>query len=202
MTDSSQTSLHVRQACDGDSQSLVWVVERFTPALQLQASFRVGRGLRGFYTAEDLVQDVWATALPKLGRVDLTGDGDTDRLMAHLGRTLLNLYRNLLEKRRRRSVHPELAWSDLSQALSASTSGAITRAMRGERGRILAQALDELSESDREVIVMRAIEQVPLPVVAAHLGVRPNAVSARLRRAIAHLRSRLPGTVFEDVTVS
>ena len=60
------TSLHVRRAADGDSESLGWVVARLSPLLLAQADYRLGPVLRSLYDPEDLVNDTWIVALPRL----------------------------------------------------------------------------------------------------------------------------------------
>ena len=63
--------------------------------------------------------------------------------------------------------------------------------MREElRDRVRA-ALARLSERDREVVVMRHLEQLSTAEVAAVLGISEGAVKVRLLRALERLRSRL-----------
>ena len=61
------TTMQVAQAIGGDLQSLNWVVARLSPVLMAQAKYRLGRALRKHLDPEDLVQEAWAAALPKLG---------------------------------------------------------------------------------------------------------------------------------------
>jgi RNA polymerase sigma-70 factor (ECF subfamily) len=52
-------------------------------------------------------------------------------------------------------------------------------------------ALDALSSRDREVLVMRYLEQLGAAEIAEALGITEGAVKARLLRALIHVRSRL-----------
>src|SRR5262245_59213008 len=63
------TTFHVRRARVGDEDSLAWVVERFSPLLRVAAEHRLGRVLRSIYEPDDLVQEVWLVALPKLAEI-------------------------------------------------------------------------------------------------------------------------------------
>ena len=56
----------------------------------------------------------------------------------------------------------------------------------------------ELSEKDREVIVLRGIEQLPNTRVAEKLGESTAAVAMRYGRALKKLRSMLPESVFHE----
>ena len=69
--------------------------------------------------------------------------------------------------------------------------GERVRALRAERqGRVRA-ALALLAEADREVLLLRYLEQLPLREVAAVLGVSESAVKMRHFRALERLRALL-----------
>ena len=53
------------------------------------------------------------------------------------------------------------------------------------------RVLDELSERDREVLVLRHFEELGNAEVAALLGIQPPAASKRYVRALARLREIL-----------
>src|ERR1043165_7489668 len=98
--DADLTSVHVRAALDGDSTSLEGIISHFSPFLLAQARYRLGRHLRGRYDPEDLVQQTWCVALPKLDRIVPRDGRCTPVLLRFLGTVLLRHYRRLLEKHR------------------------------------------------------------------------------------------------------
>lgn len=192
--------MHVRQARAGDAASVSWLVERFSPALLAQARYRLGSKLRRVCDAEDLVADVWVVALPKLSEV---GDEErrlTPALMRFLSTTLAYRLSNLLQRyiAKRQGGSTASARQELAD-LPASTTGAISVAMRNERCAQLLAAIDRLDQLDRDIVVLRGIEQQPNDEVAAKLGMEPNTVSHRFRRALHKLRDRLRGTVFDEL---
>jgi RNA polymerase sigma-70 factor (ECF subfamily) len=69
---------------------------------------------------------------------------------------------------------------DTLRATSASPCESVEKA---EAVRLLHQLLDELDDERREVFVMCELEQMPMPDVAATLGINANTGSARLRAA-------------------
>jgi DNA-directed RNA polymerase specialized sigma24 family protein len=71
--------------------------------------------------------------------------------------------------------------------------------VRSEEAGALARCLEELPAADREVVVLRAFEQLPNHRVAALVGATPNATSLRYNRALAALRERLPGSIVEEL---
>ena len=81
----------------------------------------------------------------------------------------------------------------------ARHSGAITQAIRREREDLVSSRLAEMEPKEREVIVLRGIEQLPARTVAVMLSISPDAVAMRYHRALKVLRARLPGSVFDEL---
>jgi RNA polymerase sigma factor (sigma-70 family) len=86
-----------------------------------------------------------------------------------------------------------------TREFSAEQSGVVSRALRNERHEAVREALDSLEPKDREVVLLRGVEQVPAKAAAVVIGVSEEAVSKRFRRALAKLRARLPGSVFDEI---
>lgn len=197
------TSLHVRRAVGGASESLGWVVERLSPLLLALATYRLGPSLRATVDPQDLVNETWLVALPRLGDLQPQQGRITPVLLKFLTSTLLFQLSNLVRKHVRRQRLGAIATPDSGAAtpsqLPAETCGVVTRAVQQElRGQVMA-CLDELSPQDREVILLRGVEQQDNQTVATLLGIEPPAVSMRYTRALRRLRERLPASVFEEL---
>lgn len=193
------TRAHVRRAVAGDDASLGWLIERWTPLLLALARQRIGQVLRRVVDPHDLVQDVWAIALPKLGalreRVDDGRDGGGDGggvLIAFLARTLTYRCNDLVRKHL--VGKPRTAGSSVGmlQRLPGVHSGAVTRAVRRETQDAVRDAIEQLEPLDRDVVLMRGLERHPVAQIAAALAVSDNVVSQRYRRALDKLRGLLP----------
>lgn len=190
-----QTTQFVRRAIDGDLESVEWIVSRFSPVLLSQARHRLGGNLRELYDPEDLVNEVWCITLPRLTDIEARDGRYTPVLVKFLTRTLL-LRRNTLVKKHlqgkplRQSGGSEE--DDLLAAIPAEVSGVVTRVVRTESGGELHDAIEKLPEKYREVLVLRGIEQNENQEVAAALGIEPNAVAQRFKRAKDMLREHLP----------
>ena len=200
------TSMHVHRAKNGDSESLAWVVGRFSPLLMAQAMYRLGKQLRSLYDPEDLVQEVWAVTLPKLEILGSAEGRETPVLLRFLSTTLALRVRGLVRKhiqgkrvlREGDIPRDREEEGNLFSRLSAETTGVITRAIRIEqRGEVLS-SLETLDDLDREILILRGVEQNENETVATLLGVQPNTVSQRYRRALKKLRDRLPGSIFSE----
>jgi RNA polymerase sigma factor (sigma-70 family) len=201
-----RTTLHVRRAAAGDEESVAWVVSHFSPALLLQARYRLEQLPAGLFDPEDLVQDVWLTTLPRLPALPPRDGRYTPVLMRFLGTSLLNRCNTLAQKHlwgkpaRVDAVRRDGADTvDPLQQLPADRSGVVSRACRSELSERVRQGIEELSAQDRELIVLRGIEQNSNRTVALLLGVPPGTVAMRYHRALQRLRKQLPRSVFDEL---
>lgn len=165
----------------------------------------MGRTLRELYDPDDIVNDVWVVALPRLGELGTRDGRSTPVLVRFLSKTLVYRLNNLIEKHisgkpvRKRPDAPSHGESpDLLQGLPDETLGVVTKAMRAELRDQMTSAIDELSPDDREIVVLRGIEGRPYGEIAALLGGDPKVLAVRYQRALAKLRGRLPGSVFDE----
>ncbi len=196
------TTLHVRRALRGDAGSLEWVVARFTPILLAQAEYRLGKQLRHHVDAEDLVSDTWLRTLPELSRFQLTGPRATPLLMRFLSRVLLNRVNTLYQKFLRGKPiqrSGDVPDSDVRFGeLPANSMGVVSLVVKRELAGLMTETLHGLSSEDREILILRGIEQNDIEEIAVLLGISRNLVSVRYRRALDRLRQRMPKTVFDE----
>ena len=190
------TSMHVRQVADGDRESLAWVISRFSPLLFAQAQYH----LQDFPThdPDDLVNETWATALPKLVKMEPGRERFTPAVVKFLSTTLLFLVKNELRKTLRHAAKHD-ADDAVVDEIPADSRGVVTRVVATERESEVMRCIDELPPTDREVIVLRGIEQRTNEVAGLLLGLSPGAVATRYTRALTRLRARLPDSVFLEL---
>ena len=128
--------------------------------------------------AEDLFQETWL----KLARHATTLRPDTD-LAAWLFTVARNAYRShrrgvLIDLDRRRQAEPPEAQPSADRVVEA----------RRELGR----ALDSLSDGDKEVLLLVAVDGMEQEQAAAVLGIGYDALRQRLARARANLSAKMP----------
>jgi RNA polymerase sigma-70 factor (ECF subfamily) len=112
---------------------------------------------------------------------------------------LLQLHRYHIGARRRsvtREVPLDLALPDrsahaLANRLIASGTSPSRQVMRDELRRQVQDALAGLAAHDRELLVMRHLEEMSAAEIAAVLEINPGTVRVRLLRALTRLRSAL-----------
>jgi RNA polymerase sigma-70 factor (ECF subfamily) len=99
----------------------------------------------------------------------------------------------------RREARLDMALSDPSTALladqlAASGTSIPDRVVRREMLARLRQALEELAPQDREIVVLRHLEQLSLKEAAVVVGITHVAARSRYRRAIQRLHVLLRGS--------
>ena len=94
---------------------------------------------------------------------------------------------------RERSLDQELDDSSLRLGafLAAAQSSPSQHAQREERAVLLADAMAELPEAQREVVLLRHCQAWSLSRIADHVGRTPAAVAGLLQRGLRTLRERL-----------
>ena len=78
-------------------------------------------------------------------------------------------------------------------------SEVIASVVRREMSCQVQDALAELPDQDREIILLRGIEQQDPEIVAQLYDISRGALSKRYNRALARLRQRLPDSVFAEL---
>ena len=125
----------------------------------------------------DAMQEVFTAALAKL---------DTLREPAAFGPWLASIARNLArdwhKRRRELAASPELL--DERRAPSRDLDDALG----------LLAAIHTLPEGHRELLVLRFVEGLRGPEIAAALGITPGAVRVKLHRGVAMLRAHMRPT--------
>jgi RNA polymerase sigma-70 factor (sigma-E family) len=126
-------------------------------------------------SAEDVVQDAFV-ALYKRWR----WLRDKDAAVGYLDQAVLNSARSLLRKRKVRSA---VRWLPQPEA----TASAETEVVAGDEARRVVAALDQLSDRQREVIVLRYFLDRSEAEIAEALGISAGSVKQHASRGLAAL---------------
>ncbi|MCK5942332.1 MAG: sigma-70 family RNA polymerase sigma factor [Planctomycetes bacterium] len=199
------TTVHVRRAAAGDAGSVEWLVERLTPLLLSQAEWRMGPLLRRSYDPRDIVHEAWMVLLPRIEQLAPRDGRLTPVLLKFLSSTILGKVRNLLRREIRRlgdgggRSGAAAAGAGQPETLAGPRSEVVSSVVRRERVCQVTEALAALPEIDREVLLLRGIEQLEPADVAERLGISRDALSKRYRRALARLGEAMPDSVFSEL---
>jgi RNA polymerase sigma-70 factor (ECF subfamily) len=164
----------VAAARDGDRAAFGQLYQRYARMVHgvLLAKVPVGE-------VDDLVQDVFIRALRRLS---------TLREPASFGAWLAAIARNVASDYHRRSV-PEEALTDdaFENEIQCGMSS-------GDQDGLAAAILDavmSLSEAYRETVILRLVEGMTGPEIAAHTGMTHGSVRVNLHRGMEQLRAKL-----------
>jgi RNA polymerase sigma-70 factor, ECF subfamily len=173
-------------------------LERFRSYLVLLARVKLDRKLRGKLDASDVVQQTLVEAHEALA--SFRGDDlavQAAWLRQILARNLANAVRDLTrakrDVRKERSLQAALdnSASQLEGWLAAEQSSPSQKLERHERALQLAEALAQLPEAQRDAVVLRHFEGLPLAQIAEQLHCTTAAVTGLLHRGLKNLRKSL-----------
>jgi RNA polymerase sigma-70 factor (ECF subfamily) len=189
----------LRLARSGNAPALGELFEIYRSYLVLLARLQSDPRLRGKLDPADVVQETFLEAHRDISRFRGTTEGE---LVAWLRRILVSNLANQVRryrgtKGRDVGLERELARAldrsslALERSLMAPQSSPSHQAMRREQGVLLARALDQLPADYREVIILRHLEELSFPEVAARMGKSQDSVKNIWARALARLRRSL-----------
>jgi RNA polymerase sigma-70 factor (ECF subfamily) len=191
----------LRRARAGDDQALGQLLELYRNYLELLARLQLGRRLQGKVDPSDLVQETFLEAYAAFGQ--LRGSTEAEligwlrQMLAHNLASLARRYGGTQRRdvRLERQLAAELEQSSraLDHNLVAPHSSPSHQAARREQAVLLADALRNLSEQYREVIILRQLEGKSFPEVARLMGRTLDSVKKLWIRALAQLRDLLGG---------
>ena len=188
--------VRARRGSDGALGSLLEVYRRY---VRLLARMQLGDRLQGKVDPSDLVQETFLRAHRAFG--EFRGQSEADLigwLRRILARTLANQLRHYQKAAKRnvaleQSIDNALDHSSQQLQLAVLERGhsPSAQARRREQAVLVADALEQLPEHYREVIVLRNFRDLPFPEVAHRMDRSVDSVMHLWPRALARLRQQL-----------
>ena len=201
MASTEETTLLVRQAVGGDRAAIQALFDRYRSQLTRMVAIRLDPRLNGRLDPSDIVQDVLVEATKRMS-TDLS-DSPVEFypwLRGIAWDRLCRLHRHHVSTQKRSVVREQRLQPDqvddesmlkLAECIAASGSGPGTQVMREERRRRVREAVTQLPAKDREIIVLRFLEELSIQDAAAVLDISLTAAKSRQLRAIARLQDML-----------
>lgn len=183
-TDTRQLFEHARGGAPADVNAFY---ERCARKLLPLIRLRLGRTLRREMESRDILQSVLCKSFQRLTQVD-----DPAAVMSWLAKIAENEIRDQADfyQRQRRDA-AKRAPLDAAADVPSPVRHALSQAIQSEQGRRLEAALDAMTEHEREVIVLRKLEELTFPEMAARLGKSEDACRMSFSRAMAALTLRM-----------
>jgi RNA polymerase sigma-70 factor (ECF subfamily) len=178
-----ETARLFERARDGGADALDALYRRVAAKLLPLIRLRMGRALRAEMESRDILQAVMLKSFQKFRDVQ-----DGRALMAWLARIAENEIRDRVDHmhRQRRDVARR---EPLDEAADVPTPlrRALSQVILNEQTTRLEAALESLTADQREVIVLRTLEELSFPEIARRLGRTDDACRMAFARAMAAL---------------
>ena len=197
----------IGRARDGDAAARKELLVRHRKRLRQMIAVRLDRRLAARLDPSDVVQEVLVDACQKLPDYlehrplpfyPWLRQLAWERLVKLHQRHLHAQKRSANREERQALALPDESALELANRLIAPGTSPSNRLLRNElRGRVQA-ALAQLAERDREILVMRYLEQLSTHEIAAVLQISEGAVKTRHVRALERLRRWLADDFVED----
>ena len=179
----------------GDEEAFVALVRLYQPAMVRLAEATVGSRA----VAQEVTQDTWLAVMRGVDRFE-----GRSSLKTWLFRILLNRARSAAHREARAGRPEDIdgehfdgsgAWADPPEPWADRADDRLAAAQLASRVHSL---LDELPESQRQVVLLRDVEGLPADEVAELLGVSDGNQRVLLHRGRARLRHLLAGEVISS----
>jgi RNA polymerase sigma-70 factor (ECF subfamily) len=180
----------------GDNDAFVEIVERYRGKM-----FAVGQSvLRNHADAEEIVQDTFVSAHRALA--GFRGDSS---LYTWLHRIAFNLSRNrywYFFRRRRHegrsldSIDEESGKASLGDLIASDVPDPAREVVNQEFSGHVTLCMEKLSASQREILILRTVQDRSYGEIAETLGINVGTVKSRIARARINLRGLLAETYF------
>jgi RNA polymerase sigma-70 factor (ECF subfamily) len=199
-TEDIDTDVLLMRVSEGDSVARSKLLERHRARLRQMISLRLDRRLWSRADPSDVVQETFAEAAGRLPEYVATRPVPFSTWLRRLAwEHLVRLHeihiraqkRSVLREARSLNALTEESMRQLAGKLAVGNLSPDRRLVNAERRSRLLAALSALSEVDREILVMRYLEQMSIAEIATTLSCTEGAVRTRHSRALARLTKLL-----------
>jgi RNA polymerase sigma-70 factor, ECF subfamily len=194
----------LRQAADGDDAARAALLDCYRDRLRKAIALRLDNRLAARVDASDIVQEAMKDAFQRLPEYFAEPQISFYPWLRRIAcDRLVDMYRTHVTAERRSVLREqqgtpsinEESVNELAHSIVTSSINPGRRAMLAEMQGCTKAALMQLKPHDREILVLRFLEQMDVEEIAGVLGISQTAVTSRQLRALQRLR-RLLGDHF------
>lgn len=198
--ESAATQELLEQARSGHAPAVDRLLERHRQRLRRMVAVRLEPAMKARADASDIVQEALAVAAaripdylrePKLPFYPWLRGIAWDKLIEHRRWHRDAQRRSVLREEPIEGDASEESVLELAQQLVTSATSPSRQLLQDELRSRVRSSLAELSATDREVLILRYLEQLKYAEIAAVLGTSEKAVRQRHTRALERLRDQL-----------
>jgi RNA polymerase sigma-70 factor (ECF subfamily) len=196
----SQTETLVERAANGNEAARAELLDRYRDRLRRMVAMRLDKRLSARVDPSDIVQEAMKDAFRRLPEYFADPQLDFYPWLRRIAwDRLVDMYRTHVAAERRSVLreHPGVpnlndeSVAELAQNIVVSSINPGRRAMLAEMQDRTKAALMQLKPHDREILVLRHLEQLGVEEIAGVLGISQTAVTSRHLRALQRLRRLL-----------
>jgi RNA polymerase sigma-70 factor (ECF subfamily) len=194
------TELLLRRAGEGDAGARSELLGLYRGRLRRMIAIRLDKRLAARIDPSDIVQEAMRDAFKRLPEYFSDPQLSFYPWLRRIAwDRLMDMYRQHIAAEKR-SVLKEQLWAadlndesiaELAHSLAANSQNPRQRAMLAEMDARMMAALVQLKPHDREILVLRYMEQLDVGEIADVLGISQTAVTSRHLRALQRLRQSL-----------
>lgn len=185
MEPTSDSASLLLRAREGSAEALDALYARCGGKLLALIRLRMGQELRAQLESRDILQATLLKSFERLAQFE----GGQASVMAWLARIAENEVKDRLDfqRRQRRDAAREVPLDEPGRQVPSAMSSALSRVVWDERAQQLERALEALDESQRELIVLRKLEELSFKEIGVRLGKSEDACRMAFARAMAAL---------------
>ncbi len=183
----------MRRAAGGDGEAIDMLLSRYRSQVRKMVDIRMDKRLAARVDPSDIVQDALADAArklpdylakPPLPFYPWLRQLAWERLIQQHRRHIDAQARTVTREQRDGQALPDHSAVQLATRLLAGGTSPSVRLMRKELREQVQQMLAKMAQADREVLVLRYLEQLSISDTAAVLRLTTDGVKSRQRRAL------------------
>jgi RNA polymerase sigma-70 factor (ECF subfamily) len=190
------TAQVIHRAIRGDRLAIESLLAHYRPQLRRMVAVRMDSRLKARFDPSDVAQSVLAEAAQKMVSFQQPPEQFYPWLRQLAWDELARLHRDHVRTKKRSVSREQADWHgyvaddsmlQLADRLATSQLGPSSRLVQKELRNRVRTAIEQLAPPDREVLVLRFLEQLNITDTAAALGITEPAVKSRQFRAIERL---------------
>ncbi len=187
------------RATQGDEKAREVLLQLYRDELRRMVAARLDPRIAGRVDASDVVQETLVDAAGRLDKYLLERPLPYFAWLRQLAsERIIDTHRRHVSAQRRSILRerdglgiPDRSAVELVRRVFADDTSPSDRLARKERNEQIMEAIASLKAKDREILVMRHLEQLSTASIALALGISEGAVKSRLLRSVLRLRGLL-----------
>ena len=196
----SETKQLLRRARKGEDAAAERLFDVHRRMLRHMVALRMDVRMTARIDPSDVVQDALAEAARRFGEYLESGDEQFYPWLRQIAwERLVQLHRHHVQAQKRSVVRevapqwrlPDESIASLSRSIAANVPSPSATLVRAELQARVRATIEQLSQPDREVLVLRHLEQLSIAEVAAVLRISQAAAQSRYRRSLERLHKKL-----------